>query len=155
MFSHLPPFRPGCPSWRHCALALSVVSLIGCSRSPTKPSGVSDVAATSCATPDIFTGSTSLGPSFREIFPGPVLVNVGSSVTRSACFYRDKERPAEMAAVQWSVGDTSIATVAPVVGGETTVTGKTVGRTTLSAVITGVTVSTILGVCDSSGRCPF
>ena len=154
-FSHLQRLRPGRPSWRHCALALSVVSLASCSRAPTKPSGVSDEAATSCAAPDIFTGSTSIDPGFRTIVPRSLLILAGTSGTVSACFYRDKERPAELAAVQWSVGDTSIATVAPVVGGQTTVTGKTVGRPTLSAVITGVTVTTILGVCESSGRCPF
>jgi Flp pilus assembly secretin CpaC len=75
-------------------------------------------------------------------------------MTLSVCFYRDLERPAERAAISWSVADPSVARVTPMTGPRVTVTGLAFGKTKVRALVTGVTVEVPAIVCDASGACP-
>ena len=144
---------------RRAILTLGLLACtLGCVATPTD-SGDSDRNTTSCP-PDIFGGSPS--PSLRGIIPDLAVAYVeGSRVDVSslsaemrACFFRDRVRSADQAAIGWSVTDTSIATVAPTTGAVTRVFGRRFGRTTLTAVITGVPVSVPVLVCLDMFTCP-
>lgn len=131
-------------------ILLTIVFHEGCGSSPTQPT-VSDKDATSC--PGDILGIGSPAPTLRDIIPRPVFVFTGGTAVIDACFYRDKTRPADRAEITWSIADTTFATLNPQTGPTTTVSGKAVGSTTITAVITGVAVTTSLIVCAPGGRC--
>ena len=121
---------------------------------PTQPSGISDTDATSCGVSGPGTIFPTPGPDFRSVTPAVIRVDVGNpGATIGACFFRDKERPAERAAIQWTSMDPAVATVSPATGPATRVTAVARGRTTLTAVITGVPVVALVRVCDQD-ICP-
>ncbi len=136
---------------RRCAalLSLSVLACtMGCAVTPSD-SGASDRNATSCIVFDALNGQVSPDPNFRQIvaLASTLFVLVGQSTEARACFFRDIVRPAEQAAITWTVADASIATVAPAAGPVVRIFGQRSGRTTLTALITGVPVSVVLFVC--------
>jgi len=136
----------GLGSWARIGLSVAgLACLTGCAASPTQPSGPSDRDATSCP-PGFAFFPGSPDPSLRDFVPRDPILKVGTSGVIEACFYRDKVRPAERAAIQWSIADTTIATLSPQTGFSTTVSAKAVGRTTITAIITGVAVTTTLTV---------
>ena len=93
----------------------------GCGTGPS----LSEADATSCRTTGILGEG---GRDFRDIDPPGGTVLVGRTMTLSVCFYRDLERPAERAAISWSVLDPRIARVTPMTGPAVTVTGLAFGR---------------------------
>lgn len=114
-----------------------------------------DSASTSC-----FGGILNQPPDPGEAYIDPNLVLIfldGTTHTWTlrACFHGDLGRPAERAAVTWSSSDTSIATVEPATGPETTVTGLRFGRTRVVAVITGLRREVPVTVCNSPRDCPL
>ena len=125
---------------------------ISCTASPTRPSGISDAAATSCTAGGPGTVFHDPAPEFRQIIPDVILLNLGSSTSVRVCFFRDTERPDIAAATTWSIGDPAVASVSPAVGATTTVTARAVGTTTLTAVVNGAPVTGVISVCDQ--RCP-
>jgi hypothetical protein len=133
-----------------CVIALLLPT--GClATAPTKPFP-SDRDATSCPGDILNLGSPD--PSIRQIVAYWVQVQVGKTAMVDACFYRDKVRPEDRAAITWSIGNTDLAILTVSSGPTATVLGKAFGTTTITATITGVPVTEIVRVCESETRCP-
>jgi Bacterial Ig-like domain (group 2) len=130
-----------------CAL-VACAHAATCATNPSVP----DNKATSCGSANL-AGGVAVDPRLAVINEGGVTVSVGRSEKRTACFYRDLERPADRRAITWSSLDPSIASVSPSSGPETTVTGVAFGKTKIRALITGVPVETFAVVCEA-GQCP-
>ncbi len=119
-------------------------------------------SALGCETPVDLADKTSCGSFWSTppegqptVLPPGVTVNAGiGSAELFACFYGDEARHEERAAIRWSVDDPSIATLSPMVGPRTEVTGLRFGRTTARALITGVSVPANIYVCEIERGCP-
>ena len=119
-------------------------------------------SALGCETPVDLATKTSCGSFWSTppegqptVLPPGVTVNAGiGSDELFACFYGDEARHEERAAIRWSVDDPSIASLSPMVGPRTEVTGLRFGRTTARALITGVSVPANIYVCETERGCP-
>ncbi len=143
-----PPGRPRPVTWRSAvarwALLVTLASALGCE------TPVDLASKTSCGS---FWSTPPEGQP--TVLPPFVTVNAGiGSDELFACFYGDEARHEERAAIRWSVDDPSIASLSPVVGPRTEVTGLRFGRTTARALITGVSVPASIYVCELERGCP-
>ena len=86
---------------------------------------------------------------------GPSGVAVGrGTITLTACFPGDREDLAAVAAVQWTSLTPERASVSPMTGRQTELTGLSFGIAKVRAIIKGVSVEREIGVCTNEGVCP-
>ena len=93
-------------------------------------------------------------PPTSILSPFGVAVGRGT-ITLTACFPGDREDLAAVAAVQWTSLTPERASVSPITGRQTELTGLSFGIARVRAIIKGVSIETEVRVCTNDGVCPL